>query len=306
MLYISENMEFQLKNTAVCLGKFDGIHRGHRLLINKILEKKKEGYTAVVFTFSLHPLSLFSDKELELIDTIDEKKDKLRKLGVDILVSYPFTKETAATEPEDFIENILVNQLDAKVIVIGSDYRFGRKRRGDVAMLEQYSKIYGYELIVYDKLEIDDEIVGSTLIRSVIQSGNMEKVTKLLGVPYEIQAKVVTGNQIGRTIGFPTLNQAIPSNKLLPPNGVYVSKTIIDGIEYESVTNLGCKPTVSSTQTKNVETYIFNFEADLYDKVVTVKLLKWLRPEMKFSGLEELKTQIGIDKKNTISYFQNL
>ena len=199
MLYLSENMEFRLKNTAVSLGKFDGVHLGHRLLIERIIKEKSRGLQAVVFTFSLHPMSLFSDKELELIDTEKEKIEKLEQLGVDVLISYPFTKETAATEPEDFVRNILVKQLDVKVIVVGSDYRFGKKRKGDVNLLQKMSEECGYELVVYDKLQIDQHIVGSTLIRTEIAMGNMEFVEKLLGEPYRIEGEVVYGKQIGRT-----------------------------------------------------------------------------------------------------------
>ena len=306
MLYISENEDFRLKNTAVSLGKFDGIHRGHRLLIDQIINEKKNKYTSVVFTFSLHPKCLFSDKELELIDTEEEKKEKLENMGVDVLISYPFTKETAGMEPEEFVKDVLVNQLDAKIIVVGSDYRFGSHRKGDVALLERLSKIYGYQLIVFDKLVIRDQIVSSTLIRNEISKGNMEFVTELLGEPYRIKSEIIYGNQLGRTIGVPTINQVVPSNKLLPPNGVYTSKVYVDGKSYYGVTNVGYKPTVSDKLVKGIETNIFDFEGDLYGQVIEVELMSFLRPEQKFDSLDELKNQIAVDSKAARDYFDKL
>lgn len=304
MLYISENMNFRLQNTAVSLGKFDGVHRGHRLLIDRILKEKKKGYTSVVFTFSMHPRSLFSDKELELIDTEEEKISKLKDLGVDVLVSFPFTKETANTEPEEFVRKILVEQLDAKVIVVGSDYRFGKKRKGDVEILKKLSEIYGYELVVYDKLQIEDHIVSSTLIRSEIGQGHMEFVEELLGVPYQVHGEVVYGNQLGRTIDVPTVNQLVPGTKLMPPNGVYASKIIIEDKEYRGVTNVGYKPTVTDQRIKGVETHIFDFSGDLYGKNITVELLSFLRPEHRFQSITELKEQIAKDSLAAKEFFR--
>ncbi len=303
MIYISENMEFQLKNTAVSLGKFDGIHRGHRLLIDRILKEKEKGHTSVVFTFSLHPMSLFSDKELELIDTEEEKVEKLKDLGVDVLVSYPFTKETANTEPEEFVRQVLIEQLDAKVIVVGNDYRFGKKRKGDVELLRQLSYQYGYELVVYDKLQIDQHIVSSTLIRTEINEGNMEFVRELLGEPFTVHGKVVYGNQIGRTIGIPTVNQLVPKSKLMPPDGVYASTITFEGHRYYGVTSIGYKPTVTDEKVRGIETYIFDYSGDLYGKELEVELHHYVRPEYRFASLEELQSQIIKDIELVKAYF---
>lgn len=303
MLYISENMEFQLQNTAVSLGKFDGIHRGHRLLIDRILKEKEKGYTSVVFTFSLHPMSLFSDKELELIDTEEEKVEKLRGLGVDVLISYPFTRETANTEPEEFVRKILVEQLDAKVIVVGSDYRFGKHRKGDVDLLRRLSVEYGYELVVYDKLQVENYTVSSTLIRNELIAGHMEFVEELLGEPFKIKGEVVYGKQIGRTIGVPTVNQLVPEGKLMPPNGVYASHVFIDGRKYQGVTGIGYKPTVTDEKVKGVETFLFDYEGDLYGKPIEVELLHFSRPEYRFDSIEELKAAIQKDIEDAKEFF---
>lgn len=295
MLYLSENMEFRLKNTAVSLGKFDGVHLGHRLLIERIIQEKSKGLLSVVFTFALHPMSLFSDKELELIDSEAEKIKKLDKLGVDVLISYPFTQETANTEPEEFVRKILVEQLDVKLIVVGSDYRFGKKRKGDVDLLQKLSKQYGYEVIVYEKLKIEEHIVSSTLIRNEIAMGHMEFAQELLGEPFLIEGEVVYGNQLGRTIDVPTMNQLVPEKKLMPPNGVYASRVHIDNQIYHGVTNVGYKPTVTKEKNKGVETHIFDFEGNLYAKTIELELLHYIRPERRFASLEELKKQIQQD-----------
>lgn len=302
MKYITDK-EFKLQNTAVSLGKFDGIHLGHRMLINQVLEEKSKGYESVVFTFSLHPMSLFSDKEVDLIYTEEEKIRLLESLGIDTLISYPFTKETAQTEPEDFIKNILVEQLGAKVIVVGSDYRFGKNRSGDVELLKEFSTKYGYEVVVFDKLKVHDQIVSSTLIRQYIEKGDMESANELLGSPYTITGKVVHGRKLGRTLGIPTTNMLSISNKLYPPNGVYASKTIVDGIEYYGVTSIGTKPTVDDQNVKGIETYLFYFDQEIYDKIIDVQIYEYLRPEVKFDTLEELRAQMYKDTLNAGRYF---
>lgn len=295
MKYIAGITDFKIKNSAVSLGKFDGIHLGHQLLLNKVLELKKHGYQAVMFTFFYNPRNLFSDKEIELIYTEEEKKYLLEQKGFDVLVSYPFTKETASMEPEDFIKEVLVEKLDAKVIVVGADFCFGHKRRGNVDLLREKSKEYGYELIVFDKMKIEDQVISSSYIRSKIAEGDMEQVTKLLGRPFSIIGEVMHGRKIGRTLGFPTTNLIPPSSKLLPPNGVYASMTNINGVNYPGLTNIGNNPTVGVTPEKRVETYIFDFDSDLYGSTIEVLLYSHERPEMSFQSVEDLKNQMNKD-----------
>lgn len=304
MEYIANNKNFEFKNTAVTLGKFDGLHLGHQLLINHVLDLKNKGYSSVVFTFLLHPNSLFSQKEVELIFIEEEKRNKLDKMGIDVMISYPFNKETAAMEPEDFIKKVLIEQLDAKVIVVGSDFGFGHKRRGNVDMLIEMSSVYGYEVIVLDKKKITDQTVSSSYIRNELTVGNMEKVTEFLGEPYSIMGQVKHGRKIGRTLGFPTTNLIPPSNKLLPTSGVYVSITTIDGVRYEGVTNIGNNPTVGETKEKRVETYIFDYDEDCYGKTIEVSILSMERPEIKYDTIEELKEQMDKDIIFAREYFK--
>lgn len=303
MDYITEFTDFKLHNSVVTLGKFDGIHRGHQLLLNKVLEYKILGYLTVMFTFAYHPSNLFSDIEIDLIYTEEEKKHILERSGLDVLISYPFTEETASIEPEEFIKKILIGKLDAKIIVVGSDFRFGHKRRGDVALLRAMSKEYGYELIVFDKMELNHRVVSSTYIRSEIADGHIEEANKLLGNPFTIFGEVQHGRKIGRTLGFPTTNLITSHTKLLPPNGVYASKTIIDGIEYPGITNIGNNPTVGTTPERRVETYIFDFDADLYGTSIAVSLYAFERPERKFASVDELKSQMKKDIEFGRKYF---
>ena len=304
MRHIFDTKEFQLHNTVVCLGKFDGIHKGHRLLIETIKSYKSQGLETVVFNFALHPYTLFSKGDAKLIDTMEEKVEKLESLGVDTLVSFPFTQETANIEAVDFIKEILVKKIDAKVIVVGKDCHFGRKRQGDVQLLREYAEKYNYKVVALEKLLVDDQVVSSTRVRKKIQKGYMETVTKLLGVPYAVKGEVLHGKQLGRTIGMPTINQAVSENKILPPKGVYVSRVYLENGIYGGITNLGTKPTVSGENQIGVETHIFDFDGDLYGKIVKTELLYYVRGEQKFNTLEELKTQMHKDMEFGKKYLQ--
>ncbi|BBF42886.1 riboflavin kinase [Lachnospiraceae bacterium KM106-2] len=303
MKYIADTTEFHFSNSIVTLGKFDGLHKGHQLLINHITKNTNEYLHSVMFTFSLHPSNLFSNSEIKLVYTKEEKIKRLEQLGIDVLIAYPFTKETACQEAEDFIKEILVGKLDAKVIVVGSDYRFGHNRRGNVAMLEKFASVYGYEVFCYDKVLYDGEEISSTRVRKEVKEGNMELVTELLGRPYSFFGKVVHGRQIGRTLGMPTTNLVPGPNKLIPPRGVYASYVLVDGVRYESVTNIGLKPTVGGENKEGVESFIFDFCGDLYGKEIEVMLLKHQRSEKKFESLEALKEQIQSDINETKEYF---
>ena len=303
MRYIKETTDFKLHNSIVTLGKFDGLHIGHQMLLDHVLELKQKGYQSVMFSFSLHPNNLFSEKEIKLIYTNEEKYYHLKKMGFDILISYPFTKDTASIEPEEFIKNVLVDQLDAKFIVVGSDFCFGKDRKGNATMLKEYSTQYGYEVYVYDKLTSSQKVVSSTRVRDELEKGDMEEVQTLLGRPFSIRGEVIHGRRLGRTFGMPTINIQPPEEKLLPPNGVYASTMMIEGIKRYGVTNIGYKPTVGSEPRPGVETYILDFTGDLYGEMVEVNLHHFMRPELKFETVEELKVQMQRDMEDAIQYF---
>lgn len=304
MEYISGSTDFKFKNTVVTLGKFDGLHLGHQVLINKALECKKNGLSTVMFTFLLHPGNLFSDKDFELIYTEEEKVALAEHMGIDVLISYPFTAETRSMEPEDFIKNILVDQLDVKVIIVGKDFRFGYKRRGDVDLLKQYATTYGYQVLDCDKMELKEEVISSSLVRKAIKQGDIAVANEMLGYPYHITTEVVHGRRFGRTIGMPTINMIPAKVKLLPPLGVYVTATIIKGIMYQSVTNIGYKPTVGADDFIGVETFIIDYSDDLYGEVLEVVFYEFLRPELKFNSVEELIDRMKEDTLAAIHFFE--
>lgn len=288
MEYIAGNTDFIYKNTVVTLGKFDGLHLGHQELIDQVIAYKQQGLKAVMFSFLMHPGNLFSDKEFELIYTEEEKVSKLNHSGIDVLISYPFTEETRSMEPEAFISEILVKKLDVKVIVVGKDFRFGYRARGDVDFLKQREAAYGYKVVDCEKRTWKNEVISSSAIRKALKQGDIESANIMLGKPYMIRGEVLHGRRIGRTIGMPTTNLIPATSKLLPPCGVYVSKTLIDGKHYGSVTNIGYKPTVGEEEYIGVETYIFDFNEDLYGKMIEVELYFYIRPELKFDSIEEL------------------
>jgi len=309
MEYIAGTTQFKLKNTAVTFGKFDGLHLGHRRLLDLTVKFKEQGLAAVVFTFLMHPGNLLNDKEIELIYTEEEKKAILERLGIDIMISYPFTQETRNTEPEDFIRQVIYEKLGAKMIVVGEDFCFGKNRRGNVAMLKQYEKEYGYTVIACSKLKLNDEIISSSVIRSLLNEGNIEAANRMLGQAYSIQGEVVHGRKLGRTIGIPTVNIVPADNKLLPPCGVYASKIKACGKEYMGVTNIGYKPTIGDDEPIGIETNIFDIDMELYGKTIEVELISYIRPELKFDSLEDLIARMNEDilvAKSILNYHPNI
>jgi riboflavin kinase/FMN adenylyltransferase len=306
MKYLTGNDNYSLTNTAIALGNFDGIHKGHQVLMQEILLAKAKGLASVVFTFDPHPSFVLANKEpVDLIFVREERVKRFERLGIDILIEYPFTLETAKMLPEDFIENILVNQLGAKLIVVGSDFRFGYKRQGDVNLLKKYANVYDYEVKIIEKEKYQDEIISSSHIRGLIRLGEIEQVNALLGEPFIICGNVEHGKKLGRTIGIPTANLIPKKEKLLPPNGVYVSKVRHQGVEYKGVTNVGTNPTLGHYD-KVVETYIFDMNLELYGQEIEVLLLKFLRLEKKFSGLDVLVEQMQRDIESAKEYFASV
>ncbi len=310
MIYIEKNKEFRITEpTVVTIGKFDGRHRGHQKLLRTMLDIRKEyGYKTAVFTFSTAPADLVQGTKHTVITTNLERRNNLRKMGIDYLVEYPFTKEAAKIAAEDFIGNILVAQMNAKAVVVGTDCRFGYQRLGDTALLEKLSVRYGYRLVVIEKERDDDRVISSTYVREELDMGQIEKANELLGEPYYIHGQVVHGNHIGQPIlGYPTANLLPPPKKHLPPYGVYVSRVLIDGRFYGGITNIGKKPTIHAKDgisPTGVETFVFDYEGDLYGKEIEVGLLHFVRPERKMSGLEELKAQISRDREVGTAYFR--
>jgi riboflavin kinase/FMN adenylyltransferase len=206
-------------------------------------------------------------------------------------------------EPEEFIREILVKKLDAKVIVVGTDFCFGYQKRGNVALLKEYEDVFGYQVIACEKSKWKNEVISSSSIRNALKEGDMEAANAMLGQPYTIRGEVLHGRRIGRTIGMPTTNLIPSTTKLLPPCGVYATKTLIDGVYHDGVTNIGYKPTVGEEEFIGVETYIFDYSNDLYGKMIEVELFYYIRPELKFGSLEELITKMREDMIVAKKYF---
>lgn len=281
---IITGLEFRLKNTAVCIGKFDGIHRGHRLLLQ---QAGQSGLSTVMMTF-LFPdgTSIYSKTEKRLL---------AEKLGVDILIEIPVSKEFFAMEAESFIKDILVEKCGAKEIVVGEDFTFGCQRKGDVRLLEDSASRYGFQVFAFEKLKYGGEIISSTSIREKISAGHMSEANNLLGEPYFIYGKVQKGNQIGRTISVPTANILPEADKILPPFGVYAIRATLRGKQYKGVGNIGIKPTIPGKNPVGVEVWLFGYEGNLYGENITVSLLEFLRPEKRFDSIGALKEQIMKD-----------
>lgn len=284
------------EDTALSFGKFDGLHCGHGLLLDALCEKTKEGLKSAVFTFK------FFKKDAKVITTSEEKKHLLEERGIDYLIECPFTQSIMRMEAEQFIEEA-VRRLNIKWMAVGTDFRFGHNRRGDYHMLQEYAGKYGYEVSVFPKMQHDGKDISSTCIRREIRAGSMELVEELLGMPYFIEGIVGHGKQVGRTIGFPTINIKPAPEKILPPFGVYMSEVILDGKSYHGITDIGRKPTVQGTHSVGVETYIYDFDANIYGKSVRVNLLHFVRPERKFEGLSQLQEQLSEDISYGRQYF---
>lgn len=295
MEYISQTMKFHIdKPTVVTIGKFDGRHRGHDLLLEALLDKRKNGLASVVFTFDIPPQKNIAGHMPKVLTTNEEKRYILEEAGVDYLIECPFTDEVMQMEPVDFLEWIAAC-LHVQCIIAGSDFCFGYQRTGDCRLIQAHAQRLGYELEVIHKVKEDDKDISSTRIREEIQSGNLKKANHLLGYEYFVTSRVVHGNSIGRTLGFPTINMVLPEEKLLPPNGVYVTRVSIKEQWYMGVTNIGRKPTIAVGNPIGVETYIIDFCQDLYEQIVTVSFLEYIRPERKFASVEELKQQMNSD-----------
>ncbi len=290
-----KNTTGEFVKSAVAIGKFDGIHIGHQSLLQCIINKKKEHMQAVVFTFSPSPEEFFRGQLLPVIDTVEEKRNNFEKMGVDILIEYPLTKESASISPEAFMEDILYKGLNAGYVVSGKDLSFGNKGAGNSAMLQEFANEKGFCYEMIDKVCVDDREVSSTFVRETILKGDMELVNRMLGRRYCIGGTVVHGKALGRTIQMPTINIVPAKEKLLPPSGVYATVTVIDNSEYFGVTNIGIKPTVTDDKVVGVETHLFDFDEDVYGKNVVTHLVRFIRPEKKFANVEDMLTGIRED-----------
>ena len=286
--------------TVVTIGTFDGVHLGHRYIINQLNKiAKREGAESVLLTFSPHPRIVLQDNNdsLKLIDTLEEKKKKLEKIGLDHMIIHKFTKEFSRTKYVNFVRDILIKKLNVDYLVIGYDHHFGRNREGSIKELFELSELYNFKLEQIPPQKDNDIAVSSTKIRKLIGEGNISIANKYLCHNFILIGKVIDGEKIGRKIGFPTVNIEINKNKLLPKAGVYAVEVEINSFSYCAMLNIG--------QLDNkVEAHIFDFSSNIYGKEITVKFLSWIRDPMIFDNNLELKQQLKKDEKEIRLFFK--
>lgn len=293
---IAGTTDFYLERaTAAAIGKFDGLHIGHRRLLEEILARKKDGMAACVFTFEPAPAVLFGTSDGKELTTREEKRLMLERLGVDILIEFPLTWETAAMEPEVFAKEMLAQRLQVRYLAAGSDLSFGSRGKGDASLLQRVAPELGFSVEIIDKVCVEGHQVSSTCVREQVEAGNMELAGRLLGMPYMMAGQVVTGNRLGRTLGFPTVNVLPGERKLLPPRGVYFSRVRCRGKLYRAISNVGYKPTVTEERVMGVESYLYDFDQDAYGEPVEIYFLAFRRPERQFDNVEALKNQLQED-----------
>ena len=292
-----------IAHAVVTSGTFDGVHVGHQKILYRIheLAKKNKGQT-VLLTYWPHPRLVLYPKEhhLRLLSTFEEKVELLRNFGIDHLIVLPFTPEFSQMSSVDFIQNILVDKIRTKCLVIGYDHKFGKNREGSFDYLQAHSEELGFSIEEISRQDVDEMGVSSSKIRTALESGDLATATSYLGRPYSLTGEVVIGQQIGRSIGFPTANIQVKDDyKLLPKNGVYAVTVQLDDQQYKGMLNLGNRPTVAGEQ-KTIEVNLFDFAGDLYQKTLTVNFIQFLREEIKFADLEALKAQLKRDQEKAL------
>ena len=304
MIYTTQvpHLEKEVRS-SVTLGKFDGLHRGHQKLINLIRREQGEKNRSVIFTFDVSPRSYILHSPPKYLLTYEERRELAENLGVDILAECPFTEALMHMEPEDFVKEYLAERLHARYLAVGPDFRFGYQRRGTPELLKELGRTYGFRTEIVEKEKYKGRDISSTFVSEELEKGHIEEVNQLLGYTYFTKGEIVHGRQLGRTIGIPTANLIPPVIKKLPPNGVYITESLIQGKTYQGITNIGYKPTVKENFL-GVETYLFSCNADLYGQEAEVRFYRYLRPEIKFSSLEELKCQMLKDIEEGKSYFR--
>ena len=295
------------EKTFVTIGTFDGVHFGHQQIIEKlVLEAKKANKKSVLLTFFPHPrMVLQKDNSLELINTIEERADLLKKTGLDYLIIHPFSKEFSRMTALDFVRDILVNQLNISKLIIGYDHHFGKNREGNIIQLTEYSHLYDFTVEEIPAQDIDNVSVSSTKVRRALAEGNIKTANNYLGYNFMLSGVVVNGKQLGGKIGYPTANLDITeSYKLIPKTGVYVVKSTIDKKVIFGIMNIGNRPTLDGGY-QTIEVHFLDFNANLYNKSLTIELLYFLRDEKKFNSIENLILQIRNDEQIARNYLIN-
>ena len=284
--------------TVLTIGTFDGVHLGHQKIIERVVTTaRQEGLLATIFTFFPHPRMVVQhDKSLKLIHTLEEKKQLLQQLGVDLLVVQPFNEAFAQLTAEEFVSTILVQHLNVKKVIIGYDHRFGRNRTANINDMRLFGEKYGFAVEEISVQEVDEVSVSSTKIREALNKGDVTTAEHYLGTPYSLTGRVVHGLKLGRTLGYPTANiQVTEEYKLIPKDGVYAVYSYIDGRKVYGMMSIGKNPTIEG-KGASIEVYFFDFNGDLYDQKLTIEFVQYLREEQKFATIDLLKKQLQDDE----------
>lgn len=309
ILLVTSSLEQILKPNIIALGNFDGIHKGHQQVLKSIFNQDflnsisgNSSINSTVVTFTPHPREFFTGEKKQLLTPLNEKVRLLEKLGINQLLLLPFDRELATLSPQEFVENVLIAQINARLISVGEDFRFGHQRTGNAQDLKQIASSKGVKVIITEEqtstFPNQEHIrISSSYIRRCLEKGEIETANEMLGYKYTLIGKVIEGDKLGRKIGFPTANLQLPPDKLLPRQGVYAVKVYLPSNperKLKGVMNIGCRPTVKGKQT-TTEVHLLDWSGDLYNLLLTVELEKFLRPEKKFSSLDALKEQITAD-----------
>ena len=283
--------------TAVAMGNFDGLHKGHMKLLSMMMDVSQDnGLHSVAYTFDKHPINVIKgENTLKLIADNEYKQELLASCHLDTLFFEKF-EDVKDLEPEDFVRDILVGKLNMKVCVVGLHNHYGKDSKGDVKLLRELGQKYGFLVLMIKPLYVDDSLCSSTEIRKLIDAGDVKKAAELLGRPFKIKKPVVQDKMLGRTLGYPTANMIPDAGQLVPGYGVYATTTYIDGVAYPSITNVGDNPTVGGEELR-VETYIIGFDGDVYNATLTVDFLYKMRDQKTFANTDELKAQLAEDEK---------
>ncbi len=311
MLIVKNTEHFRIeKPTILTIGTFDGVHEGHQKLLKKLKDLKSlYGLNTVILTFAPHPRKVLfpEQKDLKLLTSTAEKLELLENFGVDITVVYPFSKEFAQLESEDYIKNVLKKSLNVKHIIIGYDHKFGKNREGDINTLHSYSEKFNYTVEEISALDINSIAVSSSKIRQAIDNGDIKLANTFLGYPYSLTGKVIGGKKLGKTIGFPTANIVIEEpEKITPKIGVYFVEINYYNEQFFGMLNIGKNPTTDTDDLVKIEVNIFNFTKEIYGETLKIKFLERLRDEIKFNSLEDLIEQLKRDKENCLALLKEI
>lgn len=299
----------KLDNAVVTIGTFDGVHYGHQKIVKRLCELAKEnGGESVILTFFPHPRLILDpeNQNLKMINTVKQKAEILAGLGVDHLIIIPFTRDFSNLSAREYIQQILVETIGTKYIIVGYDHRFGKDRKGGMPELELYAKDFDYRIELIPEQDINDVAVSSTKIRQALLQGDVALAAEYLGYHFSIEGRVVKGDKIGRTIGYPTANIFVEETyKLIPSDGIYAVNVSMGDENYRGMAYIGQRPTING-MTRNIEVNIFDFNKEIYGQTMVMTFLQFLRHDVKFTGLEALKVQLHKDKENTLAYFNQL